>query len=179
MRFLGFFEKIKVRLMNNEQYIQYLRKRGVRIGVNCNISKDANFGSEPWLIKIGNNVRITKGVDFITHDGGVWTLRKMGLLEEEDVIYGRIVIEDNCNISWNTTIMPGVIIHKNCITAAGSVVTKDIPEGVVVGGIPARKIETVEEYYDKVKSKVVPTYSLSEVEKLSYLKRNCSELFGE
>ena len=136
--------------MSNEQYIAYLRKKGVQIGNGCSISKDANWGSEPWLITIGNNVRITKGVDFITHDGGLWTLRKMGLISQEDVVYGSIRIDDNCNISWNTIIMPGVHIERNCITAAGAVITKCMPEGTIWGGVPARQIETVEAYYEKM-----------------------------
>lgn len=159
----------KIKMMTNEQYVNYLRKRGVVIGSGCNISKDANFGSEPWLIKLGNNVRITKGVEFITHDGGIWTLRHMGKINQEDVLYGSIVIEDNCNISWNTILMPGIHIGKNCVTAAGAVITKDMPEGTIWGGVPARRIETVEEYYEKIKDKVVPTFNMCEREKREYL----------
>lgn len=87
--------------MSDQQYQDYLRKRGVQLGGGCTINKSAQFGSEPWLIKIGNNVRITQGVKFITHDGGLWTLRKMRLIDEQAVKYGKIVIGDNCNISWN------------------------------------------------------------------------------
>ena len=55
-------EKISQFRMNQKQYISYLRKKGIEIGVNCDISKSANFGSEQWLIKNGNNVRITQKV---------------------------------------------------------------------------------------------------------------------
>lgn len=177
MKLKSFLTKIKIKLMSNEQYIEYLRNMGVTIGKGCNISKDANFGSEPWLIKIGNNVRITKGVEFITHDGGLWTLRNMGKIDKEAVVYGDIQIGDNCNISWNTIIMPGVVIEKNCITAAGAVVTKNMPAGTIWGGVPAKQIETVDEYYDKIKSRIVPTFSMTSEEKIEYLKQYKSELF--
>ena len=35
----------------------------------------ANFGSEPYLVTLGNHVRINDGVKLITHDGGYWVLR--------------------------------------------------------------------------------------------------------
>ena len=128
--------KIRKVLSSPNAYINLLREDGVNIGEGCDISKSAVFGSEPWLISIGNNVRITQKVQFITHDGGLWTLRKMGLIKEDEVKYGNITIGDNCNISWNTIIMPNVHIGKNVVVAAGAVVTKSIPDGEVWGGGP-------------------------------------------
>lgn len=104
--------KIRKVLSSPNSYINLLSEDGVSIGEGGDISKSAVFGSEPWLISIGNNVRITQKVQFITHDGGLWTLRKMGLINEDEVKYGSITIGDNCNISWNTIIMPNVHIEK-------------------------------------------------------------------
>ena len=69
----------------------------------------------------------------------------MRLLPKEAVKYGRISIGDNCNIGWDTIIMPNVQIGKNCVIGAGAVVTKSIPNGEIWAGIPAKKIETTEE----------------------------------
>ena len=52
-------------------------------------------------------------------------------------ISGRCVIEDLVFIGTGATILPDIKIGKNTIVAAGSVVTKDIPENVLVAGIPA------------------------------------------
>lgn len=175
-KILGYIRK---KMMNNEQYQEWLRIQGVKIGSGCDISKESYFGSEPWLITIGNNTRITRGVEFITHDGGIWTLRKMGLIKSEDVKYGSIYIGDNCNISWNVTIMPNVRIGNNCVIAAGAIVTKDVPDGMVYGGIPAKKIQTVEEYYEKIKNEVVPTFYMSSEQKLEYLKEKKPELWNK
>lgn len=136
-------------MMNQQKYQSYLREKGVRIGVNCDIHKDAVFGTEPYLISIGNNVRITRNVNFITHDGGLWVLRNLGLVDKNADKYGRIIIKDNCNISWNVTIMPGVTIGENCVVAAGAVVTKDVPPNSIVGGVPAKMIEDIETYKTK------------------------------
>ncbi len=138
------------------------------IGEGCDIFPDVFFGSEPYLISIGNNVRITFGVKFITHDGGVWTLRKMGLLEDADV-FGKIEIGDNTNIGWNVLILPGVKIGRNCVIGAGSIVTKNIPDGSVVAGVPARVIESIEEYYEKVKMKCDMTKHMDWQAKKEYL----------
>ena len=54
-----------------------LREMGIKLGENCEIYDNVSWGSEPYMISIGNHVRITNGVRFITHDGGVWVLRAM------------------------------------------------------------------------------------------------------
>ena len=169
--------KMRKEFMSKEKYISYLRKKGLTVGNNCDISKSANFGSELWLIKIGNNTRITQRVQFITHDGGLWTLRKMGLIDEKEVKYGNIVIGDNCNISWDVTIMPNVKIGNNCVIAAGAIVTKNVPDGEVWGGIPAKKIETIEEYYEKIKNNTFPTNGMSIKEKKEYLQKKVPNWF--
>ena len=169
---------IKKMMMSRKEYIEYLRKKGVRIGEGCDINKTANFGGEPWLISIGDETRITQRVQFITHDGGLWTLRKMGLIDEKEVKYGSITIGDKCNISWDVTIMPNVHIGDNCVIAAGAVVTKDVPSGEVWGGVPAHRIESIEEYYNKIQGTTVQTFGMSSEEKRKYLEKNKPELFS-
>lgn len=46
--------------------------------------------------------------------------------------------------------MPNVHIGKNCIIAAGNVVTKNVPDNEVWGGVPAKHITTMEEYSKKI-----------------------------
>ena len=171
--------KIRLIFMNNSAYISYLRKQGIKIGKGCSIRKSVYFGSEPYLISIGDNVRITQNVKFITHDGGLWTLRHMGLLPKEAAKYGRISIGDNCNIGWNMLIMPNVQIGKNCVIGAGAVVTKSIPDGEIWAGVPAKKIETIEEYYEKVRFQTLPTNDLSDEEKRKYIREHNPQLMYE
>lgn len=68
---MSLFMSVKSFFGRNElQDIDRLRLKGVKIGSNCEIYRDVNFGSEPYLIDIGNHVRITRGCKLITHDGG-------------------------------------------------------------------------------------------------------------
>lgn len=67
---MNIFKSIRIKRMNNEKYIDYLRTTGLQIGSDCEVYKSASFGSEPYLIRIGNHVRINANVTFVTHDGG-------------------------------------------------------------------------------------------------------------
>lgn len=160
------YEKIKKR----KNMVSWLRNHGTEIGDDCEIYPDVSFGSEPYLIRIGNHVRITSGVKLITHDGGVWVLRGIKDTTNSNVdLFGTITIGDNTHIGMNSVIMPGVEIGKNCIIGCCSVVTKNIPDNSVAVGIPARVIETIAEYNEKNKNRFVFTKNYSQTEKKAYL----------
>lgn len=67
--------------------------------------------------------------------------------------------------------MPNVHIGNNCVIGAGAVVTKDIPDNSVAVGVPARVIESIEEYENKVTQKCDYTKQLTYEEKKKYLMK--------
>lgn len=156
---------LKCRLMDP---IKYAKSIGVNIGKDCEFYRDILWGSEPYLITVGNKVRITSGCKFITHDGGIWVLRNTNQLESAD-IFGKITIGDNVHIGCNAIIMPGVTIGNNCIIGCGAIVTKDVPSNSIVGGVPAKYIKSIDEYYDKHKENFDYTKNLTKSEKKEYL----------
>ena len=156
--------KLKLAQLNADSYCRYLRKSGVTIGERCTIYPGASFGSEPYLVTIGNHVTITSSVSFVTHDGGVEVLMDLGYAERPD-LFGRIVVGNNVFIGVHTTILPDVTIGNNVIIGAGSVVTKDIPDNSVAAGCPAKVLKTIEEYYESNKHKIVNTKYLPGSEK--------------
>lgn len=151
-------------------FIESARTLGVKVGDRCEIHPTTSWGSEPYLISIGDHVRITKNVQFITHDGGVWVLREKYNCPEID-LFGQISVGNNVHIGFNAIIMPGVSIGDDCIIATGAVVTKNVPSGEIWGGVPAHFIEKTENYYEKNKSRFVYTKHMSSEEKKTAIEK--------
>jgi acetyltransferase-like isoleucine patch superfamily enzyme len=147
--------------------ISAARKQGVKIGEGCRLIK-VDFGSEPYLITLGDNVSVIE-TRFVTHDGGVWIFR--GKEPEIDVI-APIRIGNNVFIGLGTIILPGVEVGDNVVIGAGSVVTKNIPSDTVAAGVPAKRIETVEEYRSRLEALIVRTKQLTAEKKKAFLKRH-------
>ena len=167
----SYIDAIKRKLIGEEKFA---RSIGVKIGKNCEIYDGIVWGSEPYLIKIGNNVRITQGCKFVTHDGGLWVLRRKYKKPNIDK-FGKITIGNNVHIGWNSIIMPGVKIGNNVVIGCGSIVTKNIPDNCVYAGIPAKKIEDIETYYNKIKDCVIETKNMSSTEKRKIIERHLKE----
>lgn len=122
-----------------------LRKSGLSIAPDCRMTSIPDFGSEPYLITIGRNVALAGDVSFITHDGGTHVFRH--LERYKNVIkYGRITIRDNCVIGKGVIILPGVTIGPDSVVAAGSVVSRSVPPGVLAAGNPAKPVMTTHQY---------------------------------
>jgi acetyltransferase-like isoleucine patch superfamily enzyme len=166
---IGLIGKLKYWYSSPTQRAKILSERSeINIGTGCAIYRGVSFGSEPYLIDIGNNVRITKGVNFITHDGGMWVLRNNGMLKDADA-FGRIKVGNNVHIGLNSTIMPGVTIGDNVVIGVGALVTKNIPSNSIAAGVPAKVIKSIDEYYEKHKDTVDYTKHMTTKEKAEYL----------
>jgi acetyltransferase-like isoleucine patch superfamily enzyme len=163
----GLFRKYKIK----KDPINYARDIGVEVGTDCRFLgiQSGTFGSEPYLIKIGDHVTITGQVQFITHDGGVWVFREE--YQEIDV-FGKIIIGNNVFIGYNTIILPGVIIGDNVVIGAGSVVTKSIPSNTVAAGVPAKVITSYDVYKEKSLGKTLNTKNLDKGKKKEVLINN-------
>lgn len=125
--------------------VAWSRRLGVQVGQHCRLLdvSRATFGSEPYLVRLGDHVTVTEGVRFVTHDGGVWVFRQ----QEPDLdIVAPIAVGDNVFLGLRAIVLPGVTIGDNCVVAAGAVVTRDIRANSVVAGVPARFLRSIDDY---------------------------------
>lgn len=141
-KFSSILKKIKRFLILNiygpEHYARYM---GASIGKNCSIYT-RHFGTEPFLIEIGDNVTIAMDVKLINHDGS-------GTLFGRMYSYNKIIIGNNVFIGMSSIVLPGVRIGNNVIVGAGSVITKSIPSNAVVAGNPAKFLMSYDQFLRK------------------------------
>lgn len=129
----GLYKSLRLRNYAETHPEEYAKSIGVNMKgrVYFHTTPVGMFGSEPWMITLGNDVHITSEVRFITHDGGTLPLRK----EVPDLeITKPIVVGDDVFIGVRSLILPGVTIGNRSIIGAGSVVTCNVPAGEVWGG---------------------------------------------
>ena len=93
-------------------------------------------------------------------------------------LFRPIRIGNNVMVGTRAIIMPGVSIGNNVIIAGCSVITKDVPDGAVVAGIPAKQISTVEKFVENIKQEeLFLTHNMSSDQKWQYLKKARPEWF--
>lgn len=137
---------------------------GVQMGIG-NIIYSRFWSSEPYLISIGNHCQFTGGCKVFTH-GGAQAVRES---YPDFDFFGKVVFGDYVYVGENSLIMPGVSIGSRVIVAAGSVVTKSVPSGVVIGGNPAKIICTIQDFIDRNLKYNLNSKELSPEEKRKFL----------
>lgn len=154
---------------SKEKKVTYLRKKGIIIGQDCEI-RTMSFSTEPYLIEIGNRVRIASGTHFITHDGSIMCFRD----ELNGGLFGRIKIGNNVFIGMNCIILLNTTIGDNCIIGAGSVVRGQFPDNSVIVGNPAKVVSntTIQKIFFRNNPGFIKTNNLTESEKDRVVKKH-------
>jgi acetyltransferase-like isoleucine patch superfamily enzyme len=151
-------------ILEDYVFIDALSQKGVVLGDNVTIARHSTLQCTGVIQEIGSGIRIGNNsalgaYSFLGGQGGI-TIGdnvimgpKVNIFSENhefrdpDILIKQqkpsrkgVIIEDNCWIGANSTIVDGVRIKSGCVIAAGSVVTKDFDNGSILAGVPARLI---------------------------------------
>lgn len=140
------------RLLNASAHekAELLRNKFFYLGKNVELYT-THIGTEPYLISIHDNVTCATGVRFLNHDVSCFNMARVVGVEKTAVDkVGSIVLYENAFVGAYSILMPNTSVGKNSVVAAGSVVTKHIPDGEVWGGCPAKYIMKTSDYATKV-----------------------------
>lgn len=164
-------KKLKLKL-TFEKRMEILQMKGLKIGERVLIDPSAKFDQNfCHLISIGDNCVICEGAMIMAHDSSICHFTN------NNGRAGKVEIKENCIISANSIILPGVTIGPNVLVSAGSVVNKDIPPNSCVLGVPARYYkdfsECISEHNNKIRES--PFFErldcIGDIEKLKEEKR--------
>ncbi len=133
---------------NGEDWAAFLKHRKVlhAMGEHCSVQTNVTL-TDPAYVALGNNVRLS-GCTLFGHDGSVNMVNRAFGLKLDRV--GKIDIRDNVFIGHNAIVLPGVTIGPNAIVAAGAVVSADVEPDSVYGGVPARRICSLQQMVQKM-----------------------------
>lgn len=103
-----------------------------RIGLHCTV-----IGP----VTIGSHVNLAQGITITALNHSFEDTAKR--IDEQGITTKQVIIGDDVWIGTNAVILPGVTIGRHSVVAAGAVVTKDVPDNCVVGGVPAKVIKSL------------------------------------
>ncbi len=123
----------------SETYIQTGSGGSIRIGCNTHIQPKCQFSAYKSSIDIGNDVEIAPNCAFYPYDHS-FAPGKL-IMEQPLKTKGGIVVDDGAWLGYGVIVLDGVRIGKGAVVGAGAVVTKDVPDGAIAVGVPARVVK--------------------------------------
>lgn len=112
----------------------------VKVGIETWIGPFTMLDGSGGGLSIGDHCSISAGVHIYTHDTVLWAVSG-GVQQARK---SAVKIGSNTYIGAQSVIVAGVTIGERCVIAANSLVNRDVPDGMIVGGTPARKLGHVE-----------------------------------
>ncbi|MBC1492470.1 sugar O-acetyltransferase [Listeria booriae] len=137
------------------RYLEEITGKAVDSSVDISLPFYSDFGKH---ITFGKNIFINQNVTFVDLGGiviedevligpGATLITVNHLLNPENrrgLRVAPICIKKNAWIGANATILPGITVGENSVVAASAIVTKDVPDNVIVAGVPAKQISNIE-----------------------------------
>lgn len=116
--------------------------RKISFSAHVSLGDRSSIGDETYIlgtVSIGNDVMMAARCAFIASNHNI---KRMDIpMNQQGGTDAAIIVDDNVWIGYGCTIMSGVHIGSGSVIGAGAVVTKDVPENVIVAGVPARIVK--------------------------------------
>lgn len=126
--------------IHNDTIIETGEGGSLTIGANTSIQPRCQFSAYKGSIVIGSKVQIAPNCAFYPYNH---TFAPNQLIKNQPLqTKGGIIIEDDSWLGFGVIVLDGVRIGKGAVIGASSVVTRDIPDGAIAVGVPARVIKT-------------------------------------
>lgn len=119
-----------------DTFVETGKGAGIRIGEGTHVQPGCHIHAFLSDIRIGKNVEIAAGCGFFSYDHGL--APGVDIMAQPLTSKGGISIGDGAWLGYRVTVLQGVTIGAGAVVAAGSVVTRDIPENAIAGGVPAK-----------------------------------------
>ena len=141
---IKFLKMIVSRFPSNSIRVKALRMMGFEVGKEVYIANNLTIAypnrKMDYKLKIGDRVAIAPNVTFVLSSHPNWS-RLREIYPEET---GDICIKDDCWLGAGTIFLPNVTVGESSIVASGAVVNKDVEPWSIVGGVPAKKIKSIQ-----------------------------------
>lgn len=134
-----------------EAFIQTGFGGSVKVGANSHIHPKCQISAYMSPIRIGCGVQVAPNCAFYPYDHGFAPGKK--IMEQPLQTKGGITIEDDSWLGFGVIVLDGVRIGKGAVVGAGSVVTKDVPDGAIAVGVPARVVKMRSDLAQKLRDK--------------------------
>ena len=128
----------KFLMVDGPVYMKGLNNSKIVVGNNCFFNHNCCITSMD-SIKIGNNCMFANNVTIIDHDHKIINNEIL----KNDYVTEEITIGNNVWCGANVVILKGCRIGNNSVIAAGAVVNTNVPDNEIWGGIPAKKIKSI------------------------------------
>ena len=136
--FLGYFGP------GNSLRVLANRARGVKIGRNVFIDAMVHIDTVvPHLVTMEDNVKLSIGVKIFAHNSVFQDVNS-----KDPIAISPVLIKKRAQLAPNVIVLEGVTIGRNSIIGTSALVNKDIPDGYIAVGIPAKPIKKYKEARD-------------------------------
>lgn len=122
-----------------DTFVETGKGAGVSIGEGTHVQPGCHIHAFLSDIRIGKNVEIAAGCGFFSYDHGI--APGAAIMDQPLTSKGEISIGDGAWLGYRVTVLQGVTIGAGAVIAAGSVVTRDIPDNAIAGGVPAKVLK--------------------------------------